>query len=658
MAMKSIRAKLLLIVIPILLVSNIGLIWFTYDRSAAYLEANFRKDAGSQQEVLKNKVNAWLQVHLERLQTMAATEEITGFDQAKQLQYLKQEQGHHPEYEMLFVAAKDGAAITSSDAHTNVAERAYFQAVMSGKPYAISDLLISKTSGNQIVVVAAPIVKNGATVGMVGCTIPVDTMGELVAKARLGESGTAFMTQADGLMIANRDKATIMKENISQTGAATLKEALARAVKGETGVTDNTFNGEKELIFYTTIPLTGWALFMSAPLSEATQQVTELSQISLLAAAIILVIATAGVFAFTTRLVRPLQKMSELTEQVAQGDLTIQLTHRSQDEIGRLANHFMVMIENMRNVIGKIGGATEQVKQSSESLAMMSKETKHAADQVALTIAELAAGTAETAESVTDATEKMNRAIATVQEIATFTDRVMEASEQSKESAENGRSHAVEAMAKMEELQKVTQQTSSIIEKLDGHSREIGSIVGMITAIARQTNLLALNASIEAARAGEQGKGFAVVAEEVRKLANETGHSAEQIADLIRQTQHESRLAVESATHGAKMMAEGAAVVKQAGTAFDDIAANVDNVEQHNQQIHAAIKELLQMSGRILNDMENISAVTQEASAGAEEVSASSQQQAAGANQIAADAQTFTELAENLQTLVKQFKTE
>lgn len=659
MVIKSIRAKLLFMVISILFVSNTGLIWFTYTRSADYLEKNFRKEAFMQQEVLRNNINAWLEIHTTRIKTIATAGEITSMDLAKQVSYLKEEVGRHPEYEMLFVALPDGSSVTTAGTHPNLKDRAYFQEAMGGKAYSISNPIVSRASGMMVVVVAAPIMNgSGKPVGMIGATIPVETINKLVAGAKFGETGTAFMTQADGLMIANREKEQIMKQNILQTGAAPIKEAQLAAVRGETGVTDNSSKGETELIFYTTIPLTGWVLFLSAPLAEATQQVTNLSEDLLLAVAAILLVAIVCVFWFTTRLVHPLKKMSELTEKVAQGDLTINLYNRSQDEIGRLSSHFTTMIENMREVVGKIGQTTEQVKQSSDALSSMSEETRHTADQVAVTISELAAGTSDTVESVTEATEKLNMAITTVQEIASYTDEVIEASAYSKESAIAGRAHAAQAVVKMEEILGASGRTAEIIEKLELHSRQIGSIVGMITAIAEQTNLLALNASIEAARAGEQGKGFAVVAQEVRKLANETSRSAEQISGLIMQTQQESRLAVESVTLGTKVMAEGTVVVKQAGAAFDEIATSVQNVEQHNKRIHSAINDLMHTSKRILRDMENISAVTQEASAGAEQVSAASQQQAAGSNQMANDARTFSDLATNLQLLVKQFKTE
>ncbi|MGC5327185.1 methyl-accepting chemotaxis protein [Brevibacillus sp. SYSU BS000544] len=657
--MKSIRSKLLLIIIPILTISLVGIAWINHSKATDFLVQNFQEKSAVDIAKLSGELDSWLQVHIARLSMMSTSQQVVTMDQRTTITYFKEIQKELPEYSTFLYALPNGESYTSLDQKTNIADRAYFKDIMAGKPYAISDVLIHKVTGDQIIVIACPVKdENGKLKGVFGATIAIKTINELVGKGKYGETGYATLVQKDGTFIAHPKAEFVMKNKMQDLGVPELAEAQQKLSAGKGDQTRYTLDGIEKFAFYSVVPTTGWGVIITAPVDEATSQLKTMAIISFVTAAVVLAFAVIVVTLFTTSLIKPIKLLTNLTTQVADGDLTIKLQHKSKDEVGVLGQNFNEMIHKMQGVLTLINKTTEHTKRSSDTLVHSSEETKQSAEQVARTISELASGTSDIAASVTNATDKINEIMVTVNKISQYANEIIDASRQSKQSAATGRGFANQAVQKMSEIDQTVKQTADIINRLDHHSKEIGNIVGMITNIAQQTNLLALNASIEAARAGDHGKGFAVVAEEVRKLANETSISAEKISSLIKETQNESHRAVEAVELGTRVVEEGTNTVQEAGSAFVVIEGQIDNVLEKNVSIHQSIQDLERMGRQVVGNMEDISAVTEEAAAGSEEVSAASEEQAAAANQISIDALELAKLADELQVIMAQFKVE
>ena len=208
----------------------------------------------------------------------------------------------------------------------------------------------------------------------------------------------------------------------------------------------------------------------------------------------------------------------------------------------------------------------------------------------------------------------------------------------------------------MQSVRDSSEAVTEAIRELASKSEQIGTIVQTITGIAEQTNLLALNAAIEAARAGEQGRGFAVVAEEVRKLAEDSQHAAQEISGLIGAMQEETTKAVAVVEDGAKRTQDGAAVVEQTREAFLTIGSAVEDMNARIEQIAAAAQQITASANTMEQNVGEVAAVAEQSSASTEEVSASTEETSASAEQIAASAHELASNAEALNELVHQFK--
>lgn len=655
--MKSIKYKLLFTLIPVVLVALAVVSIINHNKAKEFLEENFEDKAFIQLDNIKLSINNLLAVQQERLISITQDPVVQSMNREEQIENLNQRLEEYEEYNIFFVADTTGKTFTTNNQDLDIKDRAYFAEIMNGAEFAISDPVISKASGEAVIVIASRIEQAGETVGLLGSTLPLSYFTGEVNQTKIGETGYASIVQKDGTVMVHPKETLVMKEKINELGVPELKTAYEESMKGKNDLIKYTFDGSERYIFYTQIPITGWGLYQIVPVEEASQQLGYLAMLSFVTAGVVMLFAIIIIVIFSSRLVKPIRALSVITTNIADGDLTLKVDHGgSEDEVGVLGKNFNRMIENMQEMLKKVKDVSDHVKSSSDTLVSSSDDTKRSAEQVAVTIAELAEGTTDIAHSVTNTTNQMQNLNETVNHIEGYTNEVISTSGKSKESTEKGLQYSNDAIAKMDEVNSTVLETAEIIRKVDKQSQEIGNIVQMITSIAEQTNLLALNASIEAARAGDHGKGFAVVAEEVRKLANETTGSAEQISKLIGETQTESQRAVEAAEAGTRVVEEGAETVKQTTGVFNEIAEYVDEVLRNNHDIHDSIGKLKRVASQIGEDMESISSVTEQASAGAEEVSATSQEQASGAVLISKDAEKLAELAEDLQKMLKQFK--
>lgn len=655
--MKSIQYKLLAVILPVLIIALISVAYINHNKAKEFLEAEFNEKTEQILTKAENDINNYFIQKVKEVETIAHTDLLQSLETDRIIPYMNREIERLEGFEMLLTSNLNGVATSHNGESFDVSDRAYFKDVISKNETVLSEPIISRATEQMIVTIATPIISNNATEGILIATIEIADILKLVNEYRIGEQGYAFLFGPSGVTIAHPDESLIMEANFFETENPGLKSIVSAAADGQTGSIIFSDSGVESYGYYTSIPSTNWGFVISAPVKEVTGNLSYLAMLSFVTAVVALGFSAVIVIIFAKRLVGPIQHLSALTSKVAAGDLTVSADSRSKDEVGKLSSNFDTMMRKILELLTKINNVSATVKASSDTLLTTSKETKEASEQVAVTMSELASGTTHIADSISDATDQMKTMLNTVQQISQYTDEVVDTSTHSKEAVQRGLTSAHNAINKIGDVNATVNETAAIIDKLDRQSKEIGNIINMITSIAEQTNLLALNASIEAARAGEHGKGFAVVAEEVRKLAAETGESADKISNLIKQTQQESKKAVLSIKEGAKVVDEGTEIVRRASDSFSEIASYVDNVLEKNKLIFHSVQQLEQFGTEISTSMESISAVTEQASAGAEEVSATTEQQAAAANQIAYDAENLAQLANELNEVMALFKT-
>ncbi|GEN35278.1 methyl-accepting chemotaxis protein [Aneurinibacillus danicus] len=657
MRARSLKIKLLAVIIPIIMIALSFVAWLNHNKAKEFLESSFQERAFIQLELLNNKVTDWLVQQKDRVTNIASSMDIRSMNKDMQLSYLKSKLKEYQGYEMFFIADLQGKAFTTAGQKVDVGNRPYFKRVTSGDFYAISDPLISRASGKLVVVIASPIYnQQNQLSGMLGATVPLTTMNEIVVSQKIGETGYAYMVQRDGLVISYPQQEEILKLNVLKLNIPSLKEGIEQAFVGKTGYKRYTYKGVDKYAFFSQVSTTGWVVAITAPVKEASSQLDYLAKLSFVTASVVLVFAVIILIVFSSRFVRPIRHLSELTAMIAAGDLTVKTPNRSNDEVGVLSRNFNQMVESVHMLLLEIKEASQKMRKSSEVLTLASQETTHSAEQVAVTINDLAEGAGDIAHSIQSANMEVALVNESLQQISVYADEMNRTFIATNELTEEGEKSVQAAMDKMEEIQRMVDSASEVVQKLGERSEEIGQIVSLITGIASQTNLLALNASIEAARAGEAGRGFAIVADEVRKLAEATDKAAGNISRIVQENKRETHEAIDSILRGHDVIIEGREMVHHTGDSFGKIHEHIKLVGERSAYITSSIKVAEENARKVLEQMERVSAITEEASAGSEEVAAVSEQQAAAAQQLSNDAANMARLSDQMESLVARFK--
>ncbi|KOS63240.1 HAMP domain-containing protein [Lysinibacillus agricola] len=376
-----------------------------------------------------------------------------------------------------------------------------------------------------------------------------------------------------------------------------------------------------------------------------------------------------GVFAVVVSLIiaivmgsiisRPIKGMAKAAKKIAEGDLTAEQIHiKNRDEVGDLGLAFNQMALNLKDLITNVRHNTVQVSGSAAELTASAEQTIQATEQITSSIQEVASGSEAQGKNATESSDAMKNMTNGIQQLATTTAAVSELAIETNTEANKGNESLHRVIAQMDTINTAVLESASVVKNLESHSVEIGNIIGLITDIAEQTNLLALNAAIEAARAGDHGRGFAVVANEVKKLAEQSKKSAEQIATLISEIQQDTNRAVTVMDTGTQEVQVGMQVVKVAEEGFSKIVELIEQVSKQIQEATTVSEEMSSNAEQIYASFDEIATIAQTSSANLQNVASASEEQLATIEEVAASAATLSNMAEELQTQVSRFKVE
>ncbi len=663
--LNSIKGKLvfimaLLVLVPVLVLTIVGMVVSLDQGKSAADEVNV-----VQARLVREELERIYTANIESLRSFASSQNVISYlengapDEVAEAEILRQLQ-------VIDQNMNDGNTTALSDATgeqrvrtvgklVNVAERDYFKVPMSGQPYYVSDLIISKSTGTAITTISVPVIgSDGKPIGIVQRNYDCGVLHDMLAGEVMQDRQEIVVVDRTGTVVAHSAREVNVEDPEMQAENPFYTDSRGDKTEGDY-IAD--FMGDTWIISWDKLPTSEWIVASCRIQEIALGSAYRTVAMQIILGVLFIIAGIIVAYVYAKSITKPLTAVGGSLSAMTDGAFEKVEGYDSRgDELGSIIKDTNGVMDKLDTIVGKIVSGAQNVDGASDELAQMSERISDNSRNVSSAIGEIARGATEQADSVQQATENIGILSSAIQNVSDNAERLaemmIEMDESSQKSAEalgqlsdnmNGVAAAVEDISQT--MHETNDAVNRVNEKVDG-----------ITNIAGQTNLLALNASIEAARAGETGRGFAVVAEEIGKLATESAQTADEIRaemqNLLNISANASKKSEMVVTQGQSTNELLSNTVTVVDKLIEDVKLTIDGVNN----ISALTQECNASKEHIVDAMNSLSAISEENAASTQETDASMEMMMSTVTDLSNSAAALKDVSKTLLNEMEFFK--
>ncbi|WP_123043306.1 methyl-accepting chemotaxis protein [Cohnella candidum] len=679
-AIRSIRTRIMLIVLPVVVAAMAALSAITYQNSKTLINREIESKMQQQLDATIQSIQTRLTAHAKIPETLARAVEASAdhieqealidmimkflsanadtfgvgvwFEPRQYKQYLE----YFGPYAYRFNGQVQYTLESSTKEYDYPSRQFYRIGRDTDRAVVWSDPYYDESSKSDVLTATAPFYHYDKKFrGVVTANVDLESLQQAVASIRVGETGRAFLLDKQGDYIADRDGSKLLKVNIAQDanrGLASLGQVILASPDGLGEYADEE---GKVRVYYAEVPLTGWKLALQIPERELYRPLRQLLIQSILAIALTLLAVSLVIYLFARYTKRQISQVSRLSAAMAAGDFTQTAAVRSRDEIGEMAADFNRMTRELGAVIRQMNDSAELVAGTSEQLTLSTEQTTKAAEGIAEAVLAVAAGSDEQVRAMSAANGKAADTSSRLDDISCLIESMAGVSSFALRTAAEGHETLRAAVDHVHDVDGKVRRAADIIESLHAKSRDIDDTMELIGRVSFQTRILALNAGIAASQAGAHGKAFMVIAEEIRGLAENSANSGSRIQETVGEIRREIQLAKELMDANLQAVDGGKTKIESAAQSFGRIVHAVQEVSEQTDGVSDAIGEIRSHMSDMAETVRQMTEIARQAADQTGSVSASTEEQMASMQEIAAGAGTLASLANELKRTINRF---
>lgn len=532
---------------------------------------------------------------------------------------------------------------------------------------------VDEETGEQIITVCQEVKYKDVVQGVVAMDIDASALADYVENIRLLNTGFVMLVDEQGNIVVDSESNTFADGTVADLEFfAPLTEELDKLEEQKAQLEENEDPAADDIVLqasYTmraegrdcaitamTDRITGWRLLGCISDQENQKNLININIGTLMAGVIGLIFGCVIAVLTALSFNREIKKLQNATHRVAGGDFSEKIKVTRSDEFGVLETNFNGMMDDVSGLIHAVEDKSNHILEVAGGISEVAGNTKTAIEQVTQAIDSVAQGAVKQAESTQEANTEVEHLKNSLDETKEYVSGMNGMTEKANEVSTEGIESVkdlIEKSGKTAEKSKVSLEVmNEMVESID----KIFYISDTIADITSQTNLLSLNASIEAARAGEMGKGFAVVADEIRKLADESKESTDEIKKIITEITEKSKLVESTMQENEVLQTEQQEAINRTEEIFGEIMKQIEMLGSGMERINALNDTMSANKDLVVDKMGTIASVSEQSAAATEEVNASTEQVNVTMEEISEHTETLQAIAKDLMETINRFK--